>query len=66
MDGQYSGQKVFKFITRNIFDSDFYDPANNDNIITEDLTLYERKEIRDKTYKSLNRKYWAKIFQNIR
>lgn len=59
-------ETVFEYITNNIINKEFYDPANRDNIITEDLTRREKYEIRDKTYKALNREYWGQIFKNIR
>ena len=59
-------EKVFEYISNNIVDNYFYDPANKDNIISDDLTLYEKHEIRDKAYKALKRKYWGQIFEKIR
>ena len=59
-------ETVLEYIAKNIVKRDFYDPANKDNIVSEDLTLQERYEIKDKAYKALNRKYWGKIFENIR
>ncbi len=55
-------EKVLVFITKNIVQCEFYDPANKNNIITEDLTFKEIYEIRDKARNALNRKYWGQIF----
>ncbi len=57
---------VFEFIAENIVNRSFYDPANRNNIITENLTLQEKYEIKDKANNALNREYWGQIFQNIR
>ena len=59
-------ETVLEFITTNIVESDFYDPANRDNIITDDLTLQEKLEIRDKAYQALNRKFWGQTFEKIK
>ena len=59
-------EKVLEFITNNIAENNFYDPANGDNIISDDLTMREKYEIRDKACKALNREYWGQIFKNIR
>ncbi|MBA7516414.1 hypothetical protein ES705_08462 [subsurface metagenome] len=59
-------EKVLEFITNNIVENDFYDPANGDNIISADLTRREKYKIRNKANKALNREYWGQIFQNIR
>ena len=59
-------EKVLEYISNNIVNKEFYDPANKNNIITGDLTHSEKKEIRDKAYKALNREYWGQIFKNIR
>ena len=58
-------EKVFEYISNNIVESIFYDPANKNNLISKDLTLQEKYKIRDKAYKALNRKYWGQIFENI-
>jgi len=58
-------ENVFEYIANNIVDNIFYDPANKNNIISEDLTLQEKYEIRDKAYKALKRKYWGQIFEKI-
>lgn len=55
-----------EYIVRNILNKHFYDPANRDNIISADLTLKEKYEIRNKAFKALNRKNWGQLFQNIR
>jgi len=59
-------EKALKFITTNVVDNDFYDPANENNIISDDLTIQEKYEIRNKAYKALKRKYWGQIFRKIR
>ncbi len=59
-------ETVFEYIANNIVECDFYDPANKDNIITEDLTRREKYEIRNKAYKASNCEYWGQIFKNIR
>jgi len=59
-------EKVFEYITNNIVENDFYDPANKDNIISEDISLQEKYKIRDKAYKALKRKYWGQIFEKSR
>jgi len=59
-------EKVLEYISNNIVNKEFYDPANKNNIITGDLIHSEKKEIRDKAYKALNREYWGQIFKNIR
>ncbi|HEC37512.1 hypothetical protein LCGC14_0975420 [marine sediment metagenome] len=56
---------IFEYILNNIVNKEFYDPANRDNIISEDLTRSEKYEIRDKVYKALNCIYWGQIFENI-
>jgi hypothetical protein len=57
---------AFEFIAENIVNRTFYDPANSNNIITNNLTHEEKYEIRDKANNALNREYWGQIFQNIR
>lgn len=59
-------ETVLEYIARNIVNKPFYDPANRDNIISADLTLKEKYEIRNKVYKALNRENWGQLFQNIR
>lgn len=59
-------EAVFEFITENIVNDSFYDPANRNNIISVDLTRDEKLEIRNKALNALNRKYWGQIFQNIK
>jgi len=59
-------EAVFEFIAENIVNRTFYDPANNNNIITNNLTLEEKYEIRNKANNALNREFWGQIFQNIR
>lgn len=59
-------KKVLEYISNNIVNKEFYDPANKNNIITEDLTRREKYEIRNKAYKALNCEYWGHIFENIR
>jgi len=58
-------EKVLEYISDNIVHKEFYDPANKNNIITEDLTRLEKYEIKNKAYKALNRKNWGQIFENI-
>ncbi len=57
---------VLEYITKNIVNKQFYDPANQDNIISTDLTVQERYEIRNKANKALNRDNRGQLFQNIR
>ena len=59
-------ERVFEYIANNIVERDFYDPANKDNIITEDLTNWEKYEIKKKAYNALNCEYWGQIFEKIR
>jgi len=58
-------ETVLLYIARNIGQHEFYDPANHENIITEDLTHPEKEEIRKKAYNAYNRNYWGEIFRNI-
>ncbi|MHA2179982.1 MAG: SMODS domain-containing nucleotidyltransferase [Promethearchaeota archaeon] len=59
-------EAVFEYIANNIVNKPFYDPANSNNIITNNLTLEEKYEIRDKANNALNRECWGQMFQNIR
>ena len=59
-------EAVFEYITENIVNVSFYDPANKNNIISVNLTRDEKVEIKNKALNALNRDNWGQIFQNIR
>ena len=56
---------TFSYLSQNIVNKEFFDPANRANIISDDLIMEEKYEIRDKAYEAFNRDYWGKIFKNI-
>ncbi|MCF2140416.1 MAG: hypothetical protein K9W44_10230 [Candidatus Lokiarchaeota archaeon] len=59
-------ETCLEYIARNICDREYYDPANKQNIVTDNLTSREKKEIEQKAYQALNRTYWGEIFKKQR
>lgn len=58
-------ETCLEYIARNICDRDFYDPANKQNIVSDNLTFEEKEEIEQKANQALNRSYWGEIFRKI-
>ena len=58
-------QATFNYLRNDIQNVRIEDPLNSNNIISDDLSLFEKYEIRDKAYQALKRRYWGQIFENI-
>ncbi|WP_371804008.1 nucleotidyltransferase [Candidatus Lokiarchaeum ossiferum] len=56
-------ETCLEYIAHNICDQEYYDPANKQNIVSDNLTFKEKKEIEQKAYQALNRTYWGEIFR---
>jgi hypothetical protein len=52
---------VFGYLRDNILTARFVDPANTNNIISEDLTVAEKQAIRSAAIAALAAPYWRDI-----
>ena len=61
--GEYNDNfwEVLKWLSTNITSTRIVDPANSNNILSDDLTIMEKKSISNKAYDSLQKKDWSEI-----
>jgi hypothetical protein len=52
---------IFAYLRDNILTARFVDPANNNNVISDDLTIAEKKAIRTAALAALSEPYWRDI-----
>jgi hypothetical protein len=52
---------VLQYLRDNFVERTVIDPANTNNIISDDLYKYEKEEIKKMAIESLSKKYWADI-----
>ena len=52
---------LLKYLSDNILDITIVDPSNTNNVISDDLCIYEKKIIADKAKESLCKKTWGEI-----
>jgi len=54
-------QRVFEYLASNFENSRIIDPANSNNIISDDLTAKEKEKIAEMAYESLYESYWHNV-----
>jgi len=61
--GEYNDNfwEVLKWLSLNITSTRIIDPANSNNILSDDLSIIEKKSISSKAYESLQKKNWGEI-----
>jgi hypothetical protein len=53
--------KVFEYLSDDFLDARIEDPANSNNIVSDDLTREERTKVAKAAYSSLKERYWEHI-----
>ena len=54
---------TFEYIRNNILNIKLVDPANSNNIVSDDLTYDERVQIQNHAQHAINAKYWSEVFE---
>lgn len=54
-------QTVFNYLSNNFVSKTIYDPANTNNVISDDLYKYEKEKIAEKAKESLAEQYWKNV-----
>ncbi|MEE9239181.1 MAG: nucleotidyltransferase, partial [Thermodesulfobacteriota bacterium] len=54
-------EKILKYLYLEFVDNKIFDPANTNNIISDDLSKSEKEKIKKEAYASLNTDNWSKV-----